>query len=88
MLPGTFDQLKDGLPVFEDRQCGRGVPVISQLSDPVLGQIIPQSLKDQIDTFVRPITSNTQFPAPPCRKQPPFTFQGETTDYPHVKPKP
>jgi virulence factor Mce-like protein len=88
MLPGTFDQLKDGLPVFEDRQCGRGVPVISQLSDPVLGQIIPQSLKDQIDTFVRPITSNTQFPAPPCRKQAPFTFQGETTDYPHVKPKP
>jgi phospholipid/cholesterol/gamma-HCH transport system substrate-binding protein len=88
MFPRAFDQLKDGLPVFEDRQCGRGVPVVSQQLDPLLDQIIPPALEEQIQTFMYPVTSNGQFPAPPCRKQGPFTFQGETSDYPHVKPAP
>jgi hypothetical protein len=88
MQPGAFDKLADGLPVFDDRHCGRGVPVISQVSDPVLDLIVPQELQDQINTFVYPATSSGQVPAPPCKKQGPFTFQGETSMYPHVKPAP
>jgi phospholipid/cholesterol/gamma-HCH transport system substrate-binding protein len=88
MFPGAFDQLKDGLPVFEDRHCGRGVPVVSQELDPVLDLVVPDTLEQQIDQFLYPVTSQGQFPAPPCRKQPPFTFQGETSMYPHVKPAP
>jgi phospholipid/cholesterol/gamma-HCH transport system substrate-binding protein len=86
MKANGFLELPKGLEVFEDRQCGRGVPVVSQVTDPVLALVIPQTLRDQIDTFVRPVTDNTQFPTPPCRKQAPQSFQGETTQYPHVKP--
>ena len=87
-LPGAFDKLATGLEVFEDRHCGRGVPVISQVAEPVITQIVPQETVDFIkDTFL-PVTENTQVPAPPCKKQAPFTFQGETLQYPHVKPAP
>jgi phospholipid/cholesterol/gamma-HCH transport system substrate-binding protein len=85
-LPNTYDQLSSGMPVFEDRQCGRGVPVISQVTDPVLTLLLPQSLVDQINQVILPVTSQTQVPAPPCKKQGPYSFQGETTQYPHVKP--
>jgi virulence factor Mce-like protein len=86
--PGIFDKLKDGLPSMETRHCGRGVPVISQAADPVLALLVPQTLRDQINQFFLPATQNTQQPAPPCTKQAPFTFQGETNQYPHVKPAP
>jgi phospholipid/cholesterol/gamma-HCH transport system substrate-binding protein len=86
--PGAFDQLAGGLPVFEDRHCGRGVPVVSQVADPLLEQVIPPALHDQINTFLYPVTSNGQVPAPPCNKQGPYAFQGETSMYPHVKPAP
>ena len=41
----------------------------------------------QIQTlfFGTPAASNG-VAAPPCRQQPPFTVQGETTQFPHVKP--
>ncbi len=87
-LPGAFDKLGTGLEVFDDRQCGRGVPVISQVIDPVLDQIVPPGVEDAINNGLLPVTQNTQVPAPPCVKQAPFNFQGETLQYPHVKPAP
>ncbi len=86
--PGAFDKLKDGLEVNESRQCGRGVPVISQVADPVLTQLLPAPIKEQVDNLFLPATQNTQQPAPPCKLQAPQTFQGETLQYPHVKPRP
>jgi virulence factor Mce-like protein len=87
-LPGAFDKLKDGLEVFEDRQCGRGVPVISQIADPVLALVLPQDVREDLNNIFLPATQNTQQPAPACKKQAPQTFQGETLMFPHVKPQP
>jgi phospholipid/cholesterol/gamma-HCH transport system substrate-binding protein len=88
MAPGMMDKLREGLDVFEDRHCGRGAPVISQVAEGVVGELLGDALFNQIDETLFPATSHTQQPAPVCKKQTPFTFQGETLMYPHVKAQP
>jgi virulence factor Mce-like protein len=87
-LPGLYDQLAQGLPVYEDRQCGRGVPVISQLAEPLLADVLPQSVIDNVNKFFMPVTSNAQAPAPRCKYQGDQTFQGRSSRYPRVDPAP
>ena len=86
--PGAFDGLRDGLEVNEDRHCGRGLPVISQVADPVLARLVPDEFRNRIDELFLPVTQNAQQPAPACKLQAPQTFQGETQQYPHVEPRP
>jgi virulence factor Mce-like protein len=88
MQPGGFDKLREGLEVNENRHCGRGVPVLSQVADPILTQLLPQEIRDNLNELFLPVTQNTQQPAPACKLQAPQTFQGETRQYPHVKPRP
>ena len=113
-LPGTFDQIREGLPSYETRQCDRGggIPTVSndpqqvapsaplpELSLPVpvpapvpdSGVVdglfsYPDSLFDDILEFGFPSGVPHEGPAPPCRQQGKFPFQGETLQYPHVKP--
>jgi phospholipid/cholesterol/gamma-HCH transport system substrate-binding protein len=113
-FPGTFDQIRTGLPQFETRHCDRGgIPTIDntaqqvapseplpQLSLPVpIPALVPDSdvvdglyklpdkLIDDIIRFGFPGGVPNEGPAPPCKQQPKFTFQGETSQYPHVKPR-
>jgi phospholipid/cholesterol/gamma-HCH transport system substrate-binding protein len=80
-FPRNFDQLPQGMPAYETRQCGRGTPTIV---NPLL-DILPQTLQDNIQKYAfGPVGSAV--PAPPCKQQPKFPFQGETTQFPHVKP--
>ena len=45
---------------------------------------LPVSLQDNIQKYAfGPV--GQAVPAPPCKQQPKFPFQGETTQYPHVK---
>jgi phospholipid/cholesterol/gamma-HCH transport system substrate-binding protein len=90
MLPGGYDNLrtKRHLEVFDDRHCGRRVPVIQQFTDPVLEALVGQETVSQINDIIYPATNEGQPPAPPCVRQAPFTVQGETSRFPHVKPAP
>jgi virulence factor Mce-like protein len=45
----------------------------------------PQQLFDDIQRFAYAGVEGTDGPAPPCTQQGPFTVQGETTQFPHVK---
>ena len=129
-LPGTFTELPNGLPVYEDRQCNAAnlVPSITNtpltLVNDVIGAVptavptvvpdltgglvplppiglppipqvpltpeqatalIPDELLQRVQEFAFGGQSNGGVvPAPPCRKQGPFTFGGQTTQYPHV----
>jgi phospholipid/cholesterol/gamma-HCH transport system substrate-binding protein len=87
-LPGTFDQLASGLPQFETRQCGRGAPVLSQFSEPVLAGILGQKPVDTISGILQPATNSTQVPAPPCKQQGNYDFQGKSSQYPKIDPLP
>ncbi|HET9738087.1 MAG TPA: MlaD family protein [Solirubrobacteraceae bacterium] len=89
--PGNFDQLRRGLPVFENRHCSSGVPTITNvpaptpvpLPVPIPTDLIPAQLLDQIIQFGFAGRPGSQT-AVPCRWQGPYTFGGETTQYPHV----
>ena len=89
--PGAFDQLRRGLPVFENRHCSSGVPTITNvpapspvpLPVPIAPGLIPDQLLDQIIEFGFAGRPGSQT-APPCRLQGPYDFGGEVTQYPHV----
>jgi virulence factor Mce-like protein len=125
--PGSFDALRQGMPVYEDRQCNAAnlipsvtnvpleavnevvnavptaipiPPIVDGLVElppiglPPLPQVpltpeqakalIPDELLAQIQQFAFGGNGGPGVTAPPCRKQGPFTFGGETTQYPHV----
>jgi virulence factor Mce-like protein len=86
--PGHFRQLEGGLPVFDDRHCGAGVPNITNLPElplpPAVGDLIPDELLDRIVQFAFAGQPGVNGPAPPCRLQGRYDFGGEITQYPHV----
>ena len=86
--PGNFTQLANGMPVFDNRGCGAGVPTVTNVPTPplppIVGDLVPDALLNNIIQFAFGGT-NGGGAAPPCRLQGPFTFNGETTQYPHVR---
>jgi len=81
--PGAYNKLPTGLDVFDPRLCGsNGYPSLAPASP-----TFPETLRSNILAY---FLNNGVTTAPPCRQQAPFTFSGETTDYPHVReaPKP
>ena len=76
--PSLFDQLAAGLPQYETRQCGRGVPTVAGGST----NIISDQLRHQIQQFA--FGPNGTVPAPPCRQQGKFTVGGQVTQFPQV----
>ncbi len=84
-LPGEFTKVGSKFPVFENRHCGRGLPVVSQVVAPVLSTLLPPELLEDINNVIFPATSSAQGPAPPCILQDTFTFQGKTAQYPRVE---
>lgn len=113
--PGAFDQIRRGLPVYENRQCtgdnlmpqltNTGVDLVNAVATAVPTSVagiqlppfpqvpltpeqaqalIPDQLLQQIQQFAFGTVPGGQVAAPPCRKQGPFEFGGERTQYPHV----
>jgi phospholipid/cholesterol/gamma-HCH transport system substrate-binding protein len=79
--PGAFRSL-GGLQVFNSSSCSNPVPSVSGPANAT----IPQSLIEQIIQFKvanAPETPNA-IAAPACNQQAPFTFNGHTSQYPHV----
>jgi phospholipid/cholesterol/gamma-HCH transport system substrate-binding protein len=81
--PGAYDKLKGGLEDFNTNLCGSGgfpslAPAGPNMSETLRNNILAYFLNRGVTT------------APPCKQQAPFTFSGETSQYPHVRtdPKP
>jgi phospholipid/cholesterol/gamma-HCH transport system substrate-binding protein len=81
--PGAFQFLQNGgLQVFSSSSCSNPVPSVSGPAD----ETISQSLIEQIIQFKvanAPETPNA-VAAPGCNQQAPFTFNGQTSQFPHV----
>jgi phospholipid/cholesterol/gamma-HCH transport system substrate-binding protein len=86
--PDNFAQLSRGMPVFDNRGCGAGVPTVTNVPapplPPIVGDLVPPTLLNNIITYAFGGT-NGGGAAPPCRLQGPYTFNGETSQYPHVR---
>jgi phospholipid/cholesterol/gamma-HCH transport system substrate-binding protein len=83
-LPGAFRKLKDGLEVYESRQCGRGsIPTLGPVS--AIAELLGgASLARQLETVIGSIGAGITTPAPACKKQAPFTVSGRTGTFPQV----
>jgi phospholipid/cholesterol/gamma-HCH transport system substrate-binding protein len=81
--PGAYDKLRGGLEDFNTNLCGQGG--FPTLAPP--GPNFSETLRNNVLAYFlnRGVTV-----APPCKQQAPFTFSGETSQYPHVRtdPKP
>jgi phospholipid/cholesterol/gamma-HCH transport system substrate-binding protein len=87
--PGHFNQLKQGMAVFENRHCGNGLPAVTNVPlpplPPILGPVlIPNELLNNIVTYAF-LGTQRGGAAVPCRLQGKFNFGGEITQYPHVR---
>ncbi len=82
--PGMFRKLKDGLDVYESRQCASGpAPTLGSVS--AIGDLLGGvTLATQLINTIGGIAPGTSTPAPPCRQQGPFTVNGKTSTYPQV----
>ena len=84
----NFLQLRQGMPVFENRHCSNGMPAINNVPLPPLppagGDLIPDALLNNIVQFAFNGTQRGGA-APPCRLQGKYNFGGEVTQYPHVR---
>jgi phospholipid/cholesterol/gamma-HCH transport system substrate-binding protein len=83
LKPGAFSSLLSGpLPVFSSSNCSNPVPSVSGPAN----ENIPQSLIEELIQFkvANAPESPNQVAAPPCVQQEPFTFNGQTSQFPHV----
>ncbi len=81
--PGAFRALGNGgLQVFEGGSCASSAPSVSGPANETISQTLIEQLI-QFHIVNAPATPNA-VPAPACNKQAPFTFNGQTSQYPHV----
>ncbi len=81
--PGAFRALANGgLKVFEGGSCANSAPSVSGPADETISQTLIEQLI-QFHIANKPETPNA-VAAPACSQQGPFTFNGQTGQYPHV----
>ena len=92
--PGAMRQLVSGLPVYDARGCANSAPSVNgPPNETVSKQIIEQIIRfhvanapekpEGIESKAAPGAPNT-VPAPACRQQEPFSFNGQASQFPHV----
>jgi phospholipid/cholesterol/gamma-HCH transport system substrate-binding protein len=79
---GAFNSLVSGLPVFDSRSCANSAPSVSgPTSETISETVIEQILQFKVAN--KPGSAN-EVAAPACTQQGPFTFNGQTSQFPHV----
>jgi phospholipid/cholesterol/gamma-HCH transport system substrate-binding protein len=81
--PGAFRAIANGgLQVFNTNGCANPVPSVSGPPNATISQELINQLIE-FNVANAPETPN-KVPAPACNQQGPFTFNGQTSQYPHV----
>ena len=81
--PGAYRTLANGgLQVFETGSCANSAPAVSGPSNETISETLIEQLI-QFHIANKPESAN-EVPAPACNQQGPFTFNGQTSQYPHV----
>jgi ABC-type transporter Mla subunit MlaD len=81
--PGAFSELASGLQVFSSASCANSAPSVEDRpNEQVSQQLIEQLIA--LKVVNAPGSTTNSVPAPACRQQAPFTFNGKTSEFPHV----
>jgi virulence factor Mce-like protein len=81
-LPGTYRSLLSGLPVFSASACSNSAPSVSGPANETISEELIQQII-QFKVANAPETAN-KVPAPSCNQQGPSTFNGQSSQFPHV----
>jgi phospholipid/cholesterol/gamma-HCH transport system substrate-binding protein len=80
--PGAFRSLAGGLSVFSANSCANSAPSASGPPNETISQsLIEQIVREKVANVPE---SPNEVPAPGCSQQGPFTFNGQTSQFPHV----
>jgi phospholipid/cholesterol/gamma-HCH transport system substrate-binding protein len=85
---GAYSSLASGLPVFSSSACADSAPAVSgpaneTVSEELLKQLTQPQNAGESPVANEPGTAN-KVAAPPCVQQGPFTFNGQTSQFPHA----
>jgi phospholipid/cholesterol/gamma-HCH transport system substrate-binding protein len=83
--PGALKLLgSGGLQVFSTAACANSAPSANpeEANETVPKKIIEQLIEDHVVNA--PHSTANEVPAPACTQQPPFTWEGATSQFPHV----
>jgi virulence factor Mce-like protein len=83
LKPGALSSLASGLPVFSSSTCANSAPSVTGPANATVTQGIIEQLVE-LHVANAPESSTNSVPAPPCLQQSPFTFNGQTSQFPHV----
>jgi phospholipid/cholesterol/gamma-HCH transport system substrate-binding protein len=82
--PGAFRSLASGLQVFSGASCSNSAPSVSGPPRETITQSIIEQLIS-LHIVNAPESANSVL-APACNQQGPFTFNGQTSQFPHATP--
>jgi phospholipid/cholesterol/gamma-HCH transport system substrate-binding protein len=95
-LPGAMTSLPSGLPVFNAGTCANSAPAANGPGNEAIAANIIEALigfkvvnKPETPNGISPTlkaapANPNEVPAPVCKQQGPFTFNGHTSQFPHV----
>jgi phospholipid/cholesterol/gamma-HCH transport system substrate-binding protein len=81
--PGVLSALASTLPVFSSSTCADSAPSVAGPANATVTQGIIEQLIE-LHVANAPESTTNSVPAPPCLQQSPFTFNGQTSQFPHV----
>ncbi len=89
---GAYGSLASGLPVFSSSACANSSPSVSGPANEIVSEELLKELTTPPNAGESPLANEpgtaNKVAAPGCTKQGPFTFNGETSQFPHATYKP
>jgi phospholipid/cholesterol/gamma-HCH transport system substrate-binding protein len=86
--PGALHSLAGGLPVFSSSSCSNSAPSVSGPANETISQEIINLLTEPTRLAGSRVANEpgkaNEVPAPACIQQGPFTFNSQTSQFPHV----
>ena len=85
---GAYSSLASGLPVFSSSACANSAPSVSGPANETVSEELLKELTTPPNAGESPLANEpgtaNDVAAPACTQQGPFTFNGETSQFPHV----
>ncbi len=85
---GAYSSLASGLPVFSSSSCANSAPAISGPPNETVSEELIKELTHVKNAGESPVANEPEtankVAAPSCVQQSPFTFNGETSQFPHA----
>jgi len=85
---GAYGSLASGLPVFSSSACADTSPSVSGPANEIVSEELLKELTTPPNAGESPLANEpgtaNKVAAPGCTKQGPFTFNGETSEFPHA----